>query len=168
MLLEKWYSWPQGLKSAARTQGLVPTSAPTHAQRGSQRTMDTNGGANKSECVIVPIRVCRPGTGSSASCLPSCLALCPTKTTLRASVGSAPNTDQGICRPTLTCLPLCWQFDVEMLLSDTAQKSEYFFRVRIETENPLGESLLSFEIAPASFSAAPLFLSVLLGSSPGS
>lgn len=168
MLLEKWHAWPWGLKSAAQTQGSVSTSAPTHTWRGFQRTRDANGGANKSECVIVLIRVCMPGTSSSTSCLPSCLALCPRKTTLRALVGSAPNVDQVICSPTLTCLPLCWQFNVEMFLLDTAQKSEYFFRVRVETENPLGQSLLSFEITPGSSSSATLFLSVLLGSSPGS
>lgn len=126
MLLKKRCAWPWSLKSAAETWGLVPTSAPTHTQRGFQRTMDAKGGANKSECVIVPIRVCMPATGSSTACLPSHLVLCTTETTLRALVVSAPNMDQGVCSPMLAWPPLCWQFSVEIVLSGTAEKSEYF------------------------------------------
>lgn len=106
--------------------------------------------------------------GSSTSCSPSCLAFRPTKTTFRGTVCSALDVDQGVCSPVLNCPPLCWQFNVEMLLSDAPQKSDCFFRVRVETENSLGECLFSFEITPVSFSAAPLFLTVLLGSSLGS
>jgi len=168
MLLEKEHTQPWGLKLAAETQGSLTTSVPAHPQRGSQRTVDENRGVNRSECIIAAIRVCTPGTGSSVPCSPSCLAICPTKAALRALVGSALDMDRDICSPMLACPPFHWQFKVEMLLSDIGQKSEYFFRMRVEAENPLGDSRLSFEIIPASFCAAPVFLSALLGFSPGS
>lgn len=160
MLLEKWYPWPWALKSAAETWGWWQP-LPLCTLERLPEDYGWKWRANKSECIIIPISICIPDTSSSASCSPPCLSLCPTKTTFKALVGSALHIDPSVFSPMLAHLPLHWQFTVEMLPWDMAEKSESFCRVRVETENSLGKSLLSFEITRISSSAAPLLLSVL-------